>query len=64
MLTGGVMGKRINANVYTRRRFGKRLRETCGTENPFLYSGGSFVAETLAGDVLYLPIFMAGLLEP
>lgn len=36
------MGKRVNANVYTCGKFGKRPRETCDTKNPFLYSGGRY----------------------
>lgn len=45
------MKKRITSNVYTRGKFGKRLRETLDTENPFLYSHGRYPTKITAEDL-------------
>lgn len=44
-------GKRIGANLYTQGKFGKRLRETLDTENPFLYSDGRYPTKLTAADL-------------
>ena len=36
------MAKHITAKFYTRGKFGKRLRETVDTDNPYLYSLGRY----------------------
>ncbi len=45
------MKKRITSYVYTRGKFGKRLRETLDTENPFLYSHGRYPTKITAEDL-------------
>lgn len=44
-------GKRIGANVYTRGKFGKRLREILDTDNPLLYSDGRYPTKLTAEDL-------------
>lgn len=50
------MKKRINSFIYTKGKFGKGWRETCDTDNKFLYSHGRYptkiTAEDLPGDYL------------
>lgn len=45
------MTKRITANLYTRGKFGNRLRETLDTKNPFLYSLGRYPTKITAEDL-------------
>lgn len=45
------MKKRINRNVYTEGKFGKRLRETLDRDNPYLYSMGRYPTKITAGDL-------------
>ena len=44
-------GKRIRANVYTRGKFGRSIREIADTENPFLYSDGKYQTKLTAADL-------------
>ncbi|MCF0115113.1 MAG: hypothetical protein HUJ56_07155 [Erysipelotrichaceae bacterium] len=45
------MKKRIKSYVYTKGKFGKGYRETCDTENPFLYSEGRYPTKITAEDL-------------
>lgn len=45
------MVKRITAEFYTRGKFGKRLRETLDTGNPFLYSKGRYPTKITSEDL-------------
>lgn len=46
------MKKRINSVIYTQGKFGKGWRETCDTENQFLYSHGRYPTKITAEDYL------------
>lgn len=50
--------KRIAAQFYTKGKFGKRIRETVDTDNPFLYSHGRYPTRITEEDLpeYYLPI--------
>ncbi len=43
--------KRISSYLYTHGRFGRRLRETVDTENPFLYSHGRYLTKITPEDL-------------
>ena len=44
-------GKRIGSNIYTRGKFGGRLRQTIDTGNPFLYAHGQYPTKLTAEDL-------------
>lgn len=52
------MRKRITAEIYTKGKFGKRIRETLDTENPYLYSCGRYKTKITENDLPedYIPI--------
>lgn len=45
------MKKRINSVIYTKGKFGKGWRETCDTDNPFLYSHGRYPTKITVEDL-------------
>ena len=45
------MKKRINSFIYTNGKFGKGWRETCDTDNEFLYSHGRYPTKITADDL-------------
>ena len=58
MKQGDNRKKRIVAQFYTKGRFGKRIRETVDTDNPFLYSQGRYPTRITEEDLpeYYIPI--------
>ena len=52
------MKKKIAADFYTKGKFGKRIRETVDTGNPFLYSYGRYKTKITEEDLpeYYIPI--------
>lgn len=45
------MKKRINSIFYTEGKFGKGWRETCDTDNPYLYAQGRYPTKITAADL-------------
>lgn len=53
------MSKKISAHLYTKGKFGYRIRETADTDNPYLYSYGRYKTKIREEDLPddYIPIF-------